>query len=1326
MRYSYKYFYIKLIILIIFTGSVIIFCNNSSFAAFNVNAVQAVSNPDSQINLSWDLVPNCLFYKIFRNSGSGDVLIKTIDVNSDKYYTSYSDTGANGAGLIPETQYSYTIRAYSDQAMTVEIVSAAATVTTAQMIKPTNLSAVFDINTNNVALTWKNNSFVLTGSSIKVVGGTGSIASATGNANTCSFSDPGIVKGQQVQYVVVSTDSNGHMSLDSDPVSVLPIDPPVITAVVNNGIATVSWGSYANISNFELQRSRYTDSWGAWQTINSQLGQTGSSVNDALPTTGLYRYRVVAKTSGAYTGYSNVSESVAKPAAPTKLTCAFESQNCINLNWTIDLENESVLNVERKAGNGSYSVIASLPKTTDSYSDTFSVVPGTVYSYRVTAYDSATNKISGTEYSIAAAIPAAPTNLTLSNTSDTLKSLSWTDAAANESGFRIERKTDSGSFVEIGTTAVNITTYDDKTTVSGHSYTYRVWAYNYFGNSSSPSNEVTITPDNIKAPNSLEAAVMSSSLVKLTWTYPANISTVTVIERKTQGGAWSKLSEVAASTLCYYDYSVSANVHYFYRIKAKYGANIYSSTFPADDTGKEAFSVFSILTLNVVNSSKIDLKWDDSATGKEGYIVSRKVDSGEYSQLATVASDKVTYSDYTVTTGHTYTYRILVINSSTSTTIYSNEVSTTTNTVVNPDSLEVDVVSPTQMELTWSLSALGNFRTVIERKMTELGEWEEIGYVDGTTIYEDNDLADNTKYFYRVKIYYSANIYSQSYPNDDTGIGAFTRIITPYNLSGSSPSASQIDLVWTPSSYDAYFIIERKTSKGEFTQVGKTDVNAAKWTDTSLIPNSKYTYRIKAKNQYNESDYSQEINVTCVNLAAPSGLTASVSDSSGIDLSWVDNSPNESGFEIWRLTAGSQTWELLMTLDSNARSYKDSDITPQIQYSYKIRAYISKDDVYSAYSNTVVSTLNAPLAPSELTYSSIDDTTVKLIWKDNSNNESGFKVEKKDNISGKWLEIASLSQDVTSFNVSNLDSSTNYIYRIKAYNQTYNSYSCSNELLVSLINPEDPSRLSLTALSSTEIKVTWKDNSDNEMGFSIERNGDDGEFAEIAKVAQNTTTFTDKGLKPGQEYFYRVRAYNGNGYSFFTDIKSTKTKDSPIYNDINTVNWAKNAIESLTGRGIIKGKADGMFYPNDKITRAEFVVLIFRAFKPDTAVVAGSFKDVNARDWFYKEVMSAKNLGIISGNNLNYFYPNKPITREDAAVIITRTLITLNKPLNGSATDILKDFSDVSKVSGYALSSMAALYGEKIINGKAGGVLAPKAYTTRAEAAVLISNIVGR
>jgi uncharacterized protein (TIGR02145 family) len=90
-------------------------------------------------------------------------------------------------------------------------------------------------------------------------------------------------------------------------------------------------------------------------------------------------------------------------------------------------------------------------------------------------------------------VPFAPSNLTGTVASSTQINLSWTDNSTNEAGFKIERKTGTGVYAVVGTTATDITTYSDNGLTPNTSYTYRVYSNNAVGNSLTYSNELTLT-----------------------------------------------------------------------------------------------------------------------------------------------------------------------------------------------------------------------------------------------------------------------------------------------------------------------------------------------------------------------------------------------------------------------------------------------------------------------------------------------------------------------------------------------------------------------------------------------------------------------------------------------------------------------------------------------------------------------------------------------------------------------------------------------------------------------------------------------------------------
>lgn len=106
----------------------------------------------------------------------------------------------------------------------------------------------------------------------------------------------------------------------------------------------------------------------------------------------------------------------------------------------------------------------------------------------------------------------------------------------------------------------------------------------------------------------------------------------------------------------------------------------------------------------------------------------------------------------------------------------------------------------------------------------------------------------------------------------------------------------------------------------------------------------------------------------------------------------------------------------------------------------------------------------------------------------------------------------------------------------------YNVYGCPDialNLKPSVINA--PTNLTATAVSSSQINISWTDNSSNETGFRIERASYNGTFAQIATVGPNVTSFQNTGLSVGQVYRYRVRAYTSTENSLYSNVTSTFT-----------------------------------------------------------------------------------------------------------------------------------------------------------------------------------------
>lgn len=170
-----------------------------------------------------------------------------------------------------------------------------------------------------------------------------------------------------------------------------------------------------------------------------------------------------------------------------------------------------------------------------------------------------------------------------------------------------------------------------------------------------------------------------------------------------------------------------------------------------------------------------------------------------------------------------------------------------------------------------------------------------------------------------------------------------------------------------------------------------------------------------------------------------------------------------------------------------------------------------------------------PATPSNLRLAAVTVNSATLLWDDKSNNEDGFKIERKTGASGSWSQIATVGANVTTFQNTGLNEATLYYYRVKAYNQAGDS-GYSNELPV-LTLPGAPTNLTATAVHERRVNLSWTDNSGGESGFRIERKTGSGNWTTLTTVAANVTSYPDTGVVENTTYTYRVFAFNASGDS---------------------------------------------------------------------------------------------------------------------------------------------------------------------------------------------------
>ena len=235
------------------------------------------------------------------------------------------------------------------------------------------------------------------------------------------------------------------------------------------------------------------------------------------------------------------------------------------------------------------------------------------------------------------------------------------------------------------------------------------------------------------------------------------------------------------------------------------------------------------------------------------------------------------------------------------------------------------------------------------------------------------------------------------------------------------------------------------------------------------------------------------------------------------------------------------------------------------------------------------------------------------------------------------------------------------------------------------------------------ITATYKDTEGNEKSASVKV---------TVKKASTTTGGNDgttSGGGPG------IIAPGNTGA---VTTPNTNTNYKPDFQDLDSVEWARTAINGLAMRGMINGRDQYTFDPNANITRAEYCQILMGAINALNAKGESTFADVPSTAWYYNAVSVASQLGIVSGYGDGNFGPNDLITRQDMALMTYKTAQIMNKSLEPVNAEIT--FEDSHEISDYAFEAVMTLQKAGIINGMTDTTFEPHSNATRAQSAKVI------
>jgi hypothetical protein len=757
--------------------------------------------------------------------------------------------------------------------------------------------------------------------------------------------------------------------------------------------------------------------------------------------------------------------------------CAGSGQN---ITWTSAAMDSVKIEYSTNGGTGWITVVDQYQATAGSYPWTVPSTPSTNSLVRICdSKDGDPCDQSDAVFTIDD-VPAAPSGCVASDDLCDKVQFCWTDNSSNEIKFYIYR--DATLLDSVG---ADVSCYDDVNASPGTTYEYCVSAYNDCGESGQCCENGTrkATPD---APTACAATDDLCDKVQITWTDNSDDETKFYIRR---GGAL--LDSVDAEVAIYDDATASPGVTYEYCVSA---VNECGESGQSCDNGTRKAPPVAPSDCAATDDlcDKVQFTWTDNSDNEAGFYIFR--DGVEFD---TLTADVESYDDLTASPGASYRYCVAAYNECG----VSDSCCDNGTRLALPD-------APTDCAATDDLCNKVQF-TWTDNSDNEAGFYIFRDGVEFDTLaanavsYDDLTASSGATYRYCVSAFNTCGV-SDSCCDDGTRQAAPD---APTACAATDDLCDKVQVTWTDNSDDEEgFYIRREGAK-----IDSVAADVESYDDPTATPGTTYEYCVSAYKACGESGQSCDNGTRKAPPVAPSDCAATDDLCDKVQFTWTDNSDNETKFYIYRDAA------LFDSVAADVESYDDVTASGGTTYEYCVRAINECGQSSSCCDNGT--RLALPDAPTDCAATDDLCDKVQFTWTDNSDNEAGFYIFRDG------VEFDTLAADVESYDDLTASSGATYRYCVSAFNTCGVSDSCCDDGTRQAA-PDAPTACAATDDLCDKVQITWTDNSDDEEGFYIRREG-----AKIDSVAADVESYDDLTATPGTTYEYCVSAYKACGES---------------------------------------------------------------------------------------------------------------------------------------------------------------------------------------------------
>ena len=443
-----------------------------------------------------------------------------------------------------------------------------------------------------------------------------------------------------------------------------------------------------------------------------------------------------------------------------------------------------------------------------------------------------------------------------------------------------------------------------------------------------------------------------------------------------------------ANATTYSDTNLAASTTYYYRVRAYNVGGVSDYSLVATTTTLVTLPAApASLTATAISASQIALAWIDNGDNETGFEIFQSQDGVNFVSVGTVGPNVATTQVGGLLPASSYSFRVRAFNP-VGPSGFANTATATTLPLPPsaPTGLAATAASTSRINLVWTDTANNETGFSIERS-TDGANFSQVATVSANvTSWANTGLAAATTYYYRVRSY---NTGGASDPSNVSSATTLTNLPSaPSSLTASAVASSQINLAWRDNANNEIgFEIYQSQDGISFALIGTVGANVTNLQVNGLQPLTAYSFRVRAFNAAGYSGNSGTASATTLPLppSAPTGLAATASSSSRINLVWTDTATDETGFRIERSPDG-VNFTLIATVSANVTAWSNTGLAASTTYHYRVRAYNTGGN--SVYSSTAsIATFAPPLVT--VTFTSIGAQDGYVLESTEASNEGG-------------------------------------------------------------------------------------------------------------------------------------------------------------------------------------------------------------------------------------------------------------------------------------------------------------------------------------------------